>query len=429
MGAIYAAAHFTIVAAAGNGSDHGLPGTPSHVRRFLRHESIGSVCLSILPSLKSMLPIIGSTWASRAWTFQEGILSKRCVVFTDQQVTFICKEGEQPEIGKIHTQSYFMDAVYRRGLFTDRTNDEEQDPVEQALHYLEGYSSRRLSYETDALNAIVGALRSLKNKSIYNIWGVPLRPKPLTNAPNIQSGYGLALGWEHTRSYSTQVPIRRRCGFPSWSSVGWSGAIRYVGAHLYDTNAIWIQVADNRVQLSAFDSVLQDSTDISPRIEIKGRTTDVRRLVPCSDAVRIAIPLPSGTNIVLTPSWDIEDAELENFRHIKGLLLLRTGSYMEDSPSRIMLLRPCGQCYERIGVVQVPYFGNEFSIKPGQSMIPGHAAFDYGEGYPFTLRDKNLGPYSSKERSKIRSDFFNQYGDNPFFWVQEFFSPETILLE
>lgn len=80
-----------------------------------------------------------------------------------------------------------------------------------------------------------------------------------------------------------------------------------------------------------------------------------------------------------------------------------------------MLLRPCGQCYERIGVVQVPYFGNEFSIKPGQSMIPGHAAFDYGEGYPFTLRDKNLGPYSSKERSKIRSDFFNQYGDNPFF--------------
>ncbi|KAF1362736.1 HET-domain-containing protein, partial [Lizonia empirigonia] len=64
MGAIYAAAHFTIVAAAGNGPDHGLPGTPSHIRRFLRHESIGSICLSILPSTKEMLPIIGSTWAS-----------------------------------------------------------------------------------------------------------------------------------------------------------------------------------------------------------------------------------------------------------------------------------------------------------------------------------------------------------------------------
>jgi hypothetical protein len=37
-------------------------------------------------------PIQSSAWITRGWTYQEAVLSRRCLFFTDEQVYFVCKQ-------------------------------------------------------------------------------------------------------------------------------------------------------------------------------------------------------------------------------------------------------------------------------------------------------------------------------------------------
>ncbi|KAF2140434.1 uncharacterized protein K452DRAFT_204313, partial [Aplosporella prunicola CBS 121167] len=89
MHEIYGGAYVTIIAAAGNGPEHGIPGVNNRTRIKPPPVTIGSRTLhATFPSPK--LLVEGSKWYSRGWTFQEGLLSCRRLVFTDHQVYFHC---------------------------------------------------------------------------------------------------------------------------------------------------------------------------------------------------------------------------------------------------------------------------------------------------------------------------------------------------
>jgi hypothetical protein len=78
-----------IVAAAGENSSFGLPGMVSRCR--VQQPSInidGQVWLSALQDPKDLT--IDSKWASRAWTYQVGLLSVRRLIFTVEKVYFEC---------------------------------------------------------------------------------------------------------------------------------------------------------------------------------------------------------------------------------------------------------------------------------------------------------------------------------------------------
>ena len=81
MDAVYAYSLATIIAASGFNSTSHLPGA-SGIPRPLR-----------LPPIHGLVNgIEASTWSKRAWTYQEGLISWRQLVFTDQEVFFICVE-------------------------------------------------------------------------------------------------------------------------------------------------------------------------------------------------------------------------------------------------------------------------------------------------------------------------------------------------
>ncbi|KAF2029276.1 HET-domain-containing protein, partial [Setomelanomma holmii] len=90
MGAIYAAAQVTIVAASGDGPQHGLPGVrqPRDVSTPYG-EVVRSVAL-VLTSVAAGYSVFDSPWASRAWTIQEGYLSRRRLFFTDRTMLYVC---------------------------------------------------------------------------------------------------------------------------------------------------------------------------------------------------------------------------------------------------------------------------------------------------------------------------------------------------
>jgi hypothetical protein len=91
MTTIYEAAEFTIVASAGSGASHGLPGVRSTPRRPQPkyYSDSGSLLLSILPDPRR--EILQSQYWTRGWTYQEGVLSNRRIVFTEYQAYWECR--------------------------------------------------------------------------------------------------------------------------------------------------------------------------------------------------------------------------------------------------------------------------------------------------------------------------------------------------
>jgi hypothetical protein len=90
MDVIYSAAQFTIVAATGSSAWSGLPG----VRKGSRHvnqclETISGV--SFINTQSPYLDVIhNAVWNTRAWTFQESVLSRRLLIFTEKQLVYKC---------------------------------------------------------------------------------------------------------------------------------------------------------------------------------------------------------------------------------------------------------------------------------------------------------------------------------------------------
>ena len=90
MDKVYLCAVITVVAAAGESANYGLPGVSNTLRRAQPCAVVrGQVLAS---TMRSAREAIGSSrWATRGWTYQEAALSKKRLVFTDDQVFFECK--------------------------------------------------------------------------------------------------------------------------------------------------------------------------------------------------------------------------------------------------------------------------------------------------------------------------------------------------
>lgn len=94
MDAIYNCSALTIVAASGRHADVGIPGIGLQRTKAPHVESIDRMSISTMsPSYTDLENSHSLTWNTRGWTFQEKILAKRLLLFTDYQVYFKCAES------------------------------------------------------------------------------------------------------------------------------------------------------------------------------------------------------------------------------------------------------------------------------------------------------------------------------------------------
>jgi hypothetical protein len=260
MGQIYASAHLTIIAASGTDPTYGLPGVtkPREVTEAMT-EQVGPVTLVQLKT-PAARDLQHSKWATRAWTFQEGILSKRRLVFTDQAVMYMCQTEYMHDLNPGYNSGVNYELLALAEFIScARLPREFQSSVgsprfKDALRYVTAYSRRNMRMPSDAMNAIIGILNYISDDStepIYHLWGVPLVPldeyfamkssnadfavtsNPLKKSAMEKVGnsgyepapkehmFGFALNWIHAK------PCHRRSGFPSWSPLGWEGPIEY----------------------------------------------------------------------------------------------------------------------------------------------------------------------------------------------------------
>ncbi|KAI1073460.1 heterokaryon incompatibility protein-domain-containing protein [Whalleya microplaca] len=279
MDSVYQNAALTIVAAAGTDENYGLPGI-SRMRptRQVFFQGDGFSLMSTLPLPHTS--IANSRWATRGWTYQEALLSRRRLVFTDEQLYFECNSMSCCESLEISIDDNFSDSrsdsdiLTRPMLFSlqqPRTCGQSGGKATRLGNFMtyvqcaEQYSQRTLSFDSDSLNAFAGIIRKLESVEmfpVHHIWGVPLfhpddddlspdmlqltykdsptppfletpplshsipmkRPSSGMEQVNYLGFLMVGLCWRH--NHSTNYP-RRRNNLPSWSWVGWEGAVTW----------------------------------------------------------------------------------------------------------------------------------------------------------------------------------------------------------
>ncbi|RAK95542.1 HET domain-containing protein, partial [Aspergillus ibericus CBS 121593] len=235
MDLIYSGAYATIIAAGSDITQSGLPGVGTVPRLHQPQAVSGKTRLvSTLPSIRQALT--RSPWITRGWTFQEVILSRRCLFFTDYQVYFMCSEATHCESTIIsqplkHTSYNVLDPDRFTHLGAGDAKYYSWMPPRpwEFRTHLTHYSSRNLSYESDAINAFRGIL-ARSTHTTY--WGIPFlfQDSSYPFVQDINLRFACALAWE---PMYTQNPIareshlHRRPDFPSWSWAGWAGTVSY----------------------------------------------------------------------------------------------------------------------------------------------------------------------------------------------------------
>ncbi|KAG6361233.1 hypothetical protein INS49_009457 [Diaporthe citri] len=196
MNHIYAGSSMTIIAAAGHGPDHGLPGvstsrrSPPIVR--LPHRTL----FATLPDPKLLVDT--SAWSTRIWTFQEGLLARRRLVFTDQQVYFECGEtGDAEAWEECHEEDMFR-----------YFNPNQNTPLYPYFSLgngghasiwprIDDYTKLTLGDpQKDILNGILGVLTHYEGlSSMRHIAGLPLLPWTSSDISWAEA-FANALSWE-----------------------------------------------------------------------------------------------------------------------------------------------------------------------------------------------------------------------------------------
>ncbi|EKG14871.1 Heterokaryon incompatibility [Macrophomina phaseolina MS6] len=172
MDAIYSSADLTICAAAGDSSRYGLPGVGSTPRPFSRTSCFQLADLEMVNVPPESIDCLSyGQWQRRGWTYQEMVLSRRLLLFTDFQVFFMCPRDN---IAENHmTDTYELFGL----LYSDNDLEASEDTctILRFTHHLEKYLTRKLRYESDIYNAFAGVFRSIYREPDEYIYGMPER--------------------------------------------------------------------------------------------------------------------------------------------------------------------------------------------------------------------------------------------------------------
>ncbi|PWI71490.1 putative tol protein [Purpureocillium lilacinum] len=268
MDDIFEGAALTIIAAHGRDATQGLAGVGSTPRVAQPKYHFADSNITLVSTMHDpRLSIQESTWYSRGWTYQEGLLARRRLVFTAQQMYWECGGMVCPEtlvmpLGLYHdARERRMADFVRPGLFNgvsyvdgsweawkrlprpQHDDDDDEQPSTLSIfresdRHIVSYAKRRLTYDEDSLSAFLGISRRLERTlgrgKLGNLVGIPLWAPAgedgswaKSGAPRTKDVFALSTCfWHHTGSSGGggEEP-RRRPHLPSWTWAGWEGAV------------------------------------------------------------------------------------------------------------------------------------------------------------------------------------------------------------
>ncbi|KAE9982747.1 hypothetical protein BLS_005489 [Venturia inaequalis] len=225
MGAYYANAIVTIVAADGEDADYGLRGFEGLSQK--RDLDLDALAVDFGKEYKLVNTDIGygeGKWAcspyfKRAWVFQEYNFSKRRLVFHNQMVRWECccskwqeaiEHLDDPQTQFPHAFSSVVEGGH--------------PALSMCTELIGDYNEREFTYNEDALPAVTGLLTVLGQKFLGGfLFGLPVMFFEAALNWNPKTYHG---PHEMTRRLPTlnKTGVSQPC-LPSWSWIGWEGRI------------------------------------------------------------------------------------------------------------------------------------------------------------------------------------------------------------
>ncbi|KAF8435174.1 hypothetical protein L210DRAFT_3762894 [Boletus edulis BED1] len=417
----------------GQSARSGLPrvGTLQDVIPQLSCEIWGKRLLSVMPTLHDQ--IHGSPWASRAWTYREGLLSPRCLFFTNHQVYFECNSVQCCESLDDSSSPFHLQSEEQRRVALDEVvqDPEESDivgpggiigcgvlrdpfrPISRAaeaqvdvdnlaryLRLVHSYTMREMSHDADSLNAFSAVLTRLEEN--YYKRGF-LQGLPLDDLPR-------ALLWYHL------TPPRRRVDFPAWSWVGWDGWVNEIavkGARdddkaLLPPLRIWKAGCDDSAELIYnFNPTLDVMKELERPAEEENESQDGGDDEKNSDPEENSdSSLSSGIEVISEGPDDEDFYEEINFENDPVFRLAKT--LPDENPAALPKINRDELLVEGI-VIQLSL------MEPPDSYSDSESDDEYNElcfvkleGQPEPQRMKFYGPnvrQLTKKRSNHRKEF------------------------
>ncbi|KAI9853965.1 MAG: hypothetical protein M1813_001609 [Trichoglossum hirsutum] len=214
MDLVYGNAHLTICATDGEGAMTGLKGLTTE-RYVLQHTEECAQGVRLMVSHLAETYIQRSKWNTRGWTFQERLLSKRCLIFAEGRVYFQCRSTAMSEdiTAEQKDAGWSIELVHAP---LQMLHELESRAFRVYTVCVELYTSRILGRPEDILAAFQG-MSNLIGKALGNplLFGLP------------SSHFDLALLWEPQDAPKCRKSIDRvdvhGMDFPSWSWCGWMG--------------------------------------------------------------------------------------------------------------------------------------------------------------------------------------------------------------
>ncbi|KAH8878595.1 HET-domain-containing protein, partial [Thozetella sp. PMI_491] len=157
MHLVYQCAQLTIMAAAGTDASYGLPGV-SLDRTPTSSIKIGAIELLAVPR-DPHESIKRSRWWERGWTYQEGVMSRRRLFFTEDQIYYECGGMVGYECFQLPDDLFHVASLlYQLPSFILDYTENTEMRTQRLFYHTENYSRRKLSFDTDSLNAFKGIL-------------------------------------------------------------------------------------------------------------------------------------------------------------------------------------------------------------------------------------------------------------------------------
>jgi hypothetical protein len=380
MDAIYKNSQLTIISAAGQDESYGLPGVGARDRRhqFLAQLDGATVISEPIDPHKA---ISQSHWSTRGWTFQEALLSRRRLVFTEDQVYFQCNtmncfESNHCALDEIHVKNKSKTReTIRTGIFGQtkyehygklvRDKESLNASFRRYLSNVENYTSRNLRFDGDSLNAFQGVIKQFSQEryAFNHVWGLAYP----SNGPRSLGIFVHSLAWMHRE----RNKVRRRNLFPSWTWAGWEGHIEYK-----------VSLSEN----FRFDNALHDlrfkgMADGSLSLEELGEHRSHAVLRITATAFSLGPNAYRGAEKVSKPwskpwriagheaklSWsrdDRADTELaEIFKDASRWQFVYIGAVLKSCFVMILELKESGRRWQRVGIFRVDASNRTFKEK------------------------------------------------------------------
>ncbi|KAH6954352.1 heterokaryon incompatibility protein-domain-containing protein [Fusarium avenaceum] len=257
MDLIYSKALFTIVAACGSDSGSGLAGLPSSPRDiFQRQVKVSPNGLHIMPclNLSDGDTLKSSKWNTRGWTFQERLLSRRALIFTNSQIYWCCEGRTLDEESLLDAPGSTIVATAQEfGCYDEWESIEAKFSEEIYSTYITQFSTRQFTFPSDALPAFLGIIHRYEHLNKQKLhWGL----KTIRFDQSLVWKYGRGRRRE-MYTYISEDSVARSVPYPSWSWLGWTGFIG--GGDSYQLQEVYEKM-DNGRSILTFYSLMSDGS-------------------------------------------------------------------------------------------------------------------------------------------------------------------------